>query len=225
MTKISAEDHTRVSAAVREAELSTSGEIVIIVARRSDTYRDVVFAWALLAVFLTLAVLASVPAHWIELLRSAALGWQLRIDHHELFLALLALLAVKFAVAFFIVSLWPVRLALTPRRVKAIRARARAIDYFHVGAERRTKGRTAVLLYVSLDERKVEIVADSAIHSRVSPESWGHAAASLADAMRDGRPGDGMVDAIGQIGALLARHFPPVGDNPNELPDGLIEVD
>jgi uncharacterized membrane protein len=29
----------------------------------------------------------------------------------------------------------------------------------------------------------------------------------------------GALEAIGKITALLATHFPPVGDNPNELPD------
>src|SRR3546814_1730236 len=84
--------------------------------------------------------------------------------------------------------------------------------------------RTAVLIYVSLAEHQVEIVADRAIHSRVEPEEWGRIAAGLVDALKDGRPGDGLVAAVEQSGELLARHFPPDVRNPNELPDRLIET-
>lgn len=224
MPRISAEDHDRVSAAVHEAERYTSGEIVTVVADRSDGYHDVTLAWAAGIAFTALAALASLPSSWIERLHALLIGWEARIDHQELLLAVLALLALKFLVAWALAGLWPVRMALTPRRVKARRCRARAIDYFRVGAEWRTAGRTAVLLYVSLAEHQVEIVADQSIHSRVAPESWGHVAAALADALRDGRPGDGLVAAVTQTGRLLAEHFPPLADNPNELPDRLIVV-
>src|SRR3546814_20795377 len=96
-------------------------------------------------------------------------------------------------------------MALTPRQVKARRVRARAVDYFRVGAEWRTVGRTAVLIYVSLVEHQVEIVADHAIHSRVPPENWGDKAAALVDALRDHRPGDGLVDAVGRVASQTGR--------------------
>lgn len=224
MLKISPTDHARVSAAVREAESRTSGEIVIIVADRSDNYRDVVLGWVLGTVFAMLTALASMPERWVERLRVMTLGWQLRVDHHELLFALAGLLAVAALLAGWLTALRPVRMALTPRRVKARRCRARAMDYFRVGAEKRTIGRTAVLIYVSLAEHQVEIVADQAIHSRVAPESWGEAVAELVDALREGRPGDGLVKAVAMVGALLAEHFPPDHGNPNELPDRLIEV-
>jgi putative membrane protein len=48
--------------------------------------------------------------------------------------------------------------------------------------------------------------------------------AALIVAIKDGRAGDGLVDAIGAIGAVLAQHFPHTGTDPNELPDRLIEL-
>lgn len=222
--QISPTDHDRVSTAVREAESRTSGEIVTIVADRSDSYRDVVLGWALGAVFAVLTGLASMPESWVESLRALALGWQIRVDHHELLLALAALLLTAAVLAGLLAAPWPMRMALTPRRVKIRRCRARALDYFRVGAEKRTIGRTAVLIYVSLAEHQVEIVADQAIHSRVAPESWGEAVAELVDALCEGRPGDGLANAVARVGSLLADHFPPDRSNPNELPDRLIEV-
>ena len=51
-------DHARVTAAVTAAEAHTDGEIVTIVARQSDAYRDVALHWSVLTMLLALALLA-----------------------------------------------------------------------------------------------------------------------------------------------------------------------
>src|SRR3546814_12578496 len=79
-----------------------------------------------------------------------------------------------------LILLWrPLRLALTPRAIKAQRVRARAIDLFRVGTEARTIGRTGLLLYVSLREHRADIVADEAIAAKVAPAAWGETMAAL----------------------------------------------
>ncbi|NCU13041.1 MAG: hypothetical protein GXC70_12955, partial [Sphingomonadaceae bacterium] len=107
---------------------------------------------------------------------------------------------------------------------KHARVRDRAVRYFKVGAERRTHGRTGILIYLSLAEHRAEIVADAAIAGKVEPEVWGHAMAALIGEIRAGRPGAGMVAAVEEVGAVLARHFPRADDDRNELPDRLIEL-
>ena len=81
-----------------------------------------------------------------------------------------------------------------------------------------------MLLYLSLAEHRAEIVADQAIHSKVEPDVWGDAMASLVEQVKAGRPGQGMAAAVERIGAVLAEHLPPTHDNPNEIPDRLIEL-
>jgi len=115
-------------------------------------------------------------------------------------------------------------MALTPRATKARRVRRRAVDYFNVGANKRTVGRTGVLLYLSLLERQAEIVADEAINSKVAPEVWGDAMAALLIEVKAGRPGEGMAQAVRKIGDVLTEHFPKTGADTNELPDRLIEL-
>ena len=48
--------------------------------------------------------------------------------------------------------------------------------------------------------------------------------ASLIDLVRKGEPGAGMAEAVRQMGAVLTEHFPRGSENPNELPDRLIEL-
>ncbi len=73
-------------------------------------------------------------------------------------------------------------------------------------------------------EHRAEIVADEAIHSKVTPETWGEAMAKLVAEVREGRLADGMVAAIGDVGKVLSAHFPRASDDVNELPDRLIEL-
>jgi putative membrane protein len=42
--------------------------------------------------------------------------------------------------------------------------------------------------------------------------------------VKEGRPGDGIVAAVGLIGDVLAEHFPKSSEDSNEIPDKLIEL-
>jgi putative membrane protein len=217
-------DHDLVSAAVAEAEAHTSGEIVTIVARRSDSYHDVGLSWAAAAVFVALALMAAFPAHLRAFLSMLLLDWEHELADWKLLTGLLGLLILKFLVVRYLLAIMPLRMLVTPRATKARRVRRRAILLFRTAAEARTRGRTGVLLYLSLDEHRAELVADRAINGKVGAEVWGDAMAALIAAIRDDRPGEGLAAAVGQIGQVLATHFPRADDDTNELPDRLIEL-
>ena len=95
---------------------------------------------------------------------------------------------------------------------------------FKVGAERRTHGRTGILIYISMAEHRAEIVADEAIAGKVDPMVWGEAMAAMLAHVREGRVAEGMVAAVEKVGAVLEEHFPIAEGDTNELPDRLIEV-
>lgn len=216
-------DHARVSAAVTEAELATDGEIVTVVAGRSDAYHDVALHWTVLAMLFVLALLAWQPApvEWLHAMLVDA--WSETPPRWYLTFALI-LMALTFLVARVVLALDALRMALTPGATKTRRVHRRALALFRTAAEKRTKASTGVLLYLSLAEHRAEIIADESIHSRVSADVWGAAMAALITAVKDGRPGDGLAEAVGQIGKVLAEHFPRSEGDTNELPDRLIEL-
>lgn len=221
--RLTADDHARVTAAVAAAERTTDGEIVTIVARSSDAYHDAALHWAILAMLLVPAVLASVPALAHVAASPFADEWS-EPSTATLLLVTLGAQALAFLLVRLLLSHRPLRLALTPHATKARRVRARAMALFSAAAEHRTTGRTGVLLYLSLDEHRAEIIADAAIHGRVSPETWGEAMGALLPELRAGHPGAGMAAAVERIGVVLAEHFPKTEDDVNELPDRLIEL-
>jgi len=221
---LSADERALVSDAVTRAEAGTDGEIVTIVTRRSDDYRDIGLIWGVLAMLLVVALAAAFPG-WLDAkIAFVTGGWGDAPTMAARFVALLLYEALVLALVLLAFRSMRLRVTLTPPSVRARRVRGRAIRYFKVGAEKRTAARVGVLLYLSLDERLAEIVADAAIHAKVPPERWGDAMVALVDEVRAGRPAEGMAAAVAAIGAIVAEHFPKTEDDRNELPDRLIEL-
>jgi putative membrane protein len=221
---LSDEDHRRVSAAIAQAERQSDGEIVAVATGLSDSYHDVALHWAVLVLIGTLAIFAAMPdvlRFWFDLFLG---GWRPEPSLRELLTLLLVLATAKFTIALLILRYMPLRLALTPGATKTRRVRRRAITVFKAAAERRTVGRTGILIYLSMAEHRAEIVADQAILKVTDESTWGEAMASLIGEVKQGRIADGMVAAIEQVGALLAAHFPRSAGDINEIPDKLIEL-
>jgi putative membrane protein len=217
-------DHARVTAAVAKAEETSDGEIVTIVAPRSDAYHDVGLHYAVLAMLLVPAVLAVLPQGWIDWATGLFLGWNASLARGAVMAFLFVKLASVFLIVRFALAWMPLRMALTPGRTKSRRVRRRAIEMFRASAEHRTKGRVGILLYVSLLEHRAEIVADEAIHSKVEPDVWGDAMAVLVERVKAGEPGEGMARAVDEIGTVLAGIIPKTATDTNQLPDRLIEL-
>jgi putative membrane protein len=132
--------------------------------------------------------------------------------------------ALKFTVALLILKWMPLRLFLTPAATKHRRVRRRAIAIFQAAAARRTTGRTGILIYLSLAERRAEIIADEAILKVTDEHTWGEAMIELLSNVRAGRIGDGIAAAVTQVGMVLSEHFPRSALDRNEIPDQLIEL-
>lgn len=221
---LSEADHLAVSAAVAAAEEQSAGEIVTIIAGESNSFHDVALLWSAMVAFLAWAVLTLFPDFYLAKIDWQLGNWANEWSPQQVLMLGLTAATMKF-LAMWLILLWkPLRLALVPAPLKHARVRDRAVRYFKVGAERRTHGRTGILIYLSLAEHRAEIVADAAIADKVSPDVWGEAMATLIAEIRAGRPGAGMVAAVEQVGAVLAAHFPRAEDDKNELPDRLIEL-
>ena len=217
-------DRARISDAVHAAEGGTAGEIVTIIGDSSDQYGDIALWWSAIVGVLALASLAAFPGFYTNLVAQFSGGWANEMTIAEAFELAFAVFVLKF-VAMRLLLIWmPLRLWLTPKKIKAHRVHQRALGYFKVGAESRTTGRTGILIYLSTAERMAEIVADQAIHGKVPPETWGEAMAKLVGEVREGRVADGMVAAISDVGAILSTHFPRAAYDMNELPDRVIEL-
>ena len=223
MRKPSAADHARVSAAVHVAEGGTTGEIVTIVADRSDGYEDIALVYTGLIALFVPVLFAAWPALPLEIVARFTSGWG-ETEVRDLMLLAFAAMALVSALVFTTLQWEPLRARLTPKATRRRRVRARAIELFKVGAESRTTGRTGILIYLSLAEHMAEIIADEAIYTRVPATEWGDAMIEMVAEVREGRIADGMIAAVTHVGTILSAHLPRAADDANELPDRLIEL-
>jgi putative membrane protein len=217
-------DRAKVAAAIARAEGSTAGEIVAVATPISDAYHDVALHWALVPLFAVLAWASWRPTAllwWYDLLFG---GWQPDPTMSELLTLLMVFAALKFTIALMVLKWMPLRLFLTPAATKHRRVRRRAIAIFQAAAAGRTSHKTGILIYLSLAERRAEIVADEAILKVTDDHAWGEAMTALLADVRKGQVGDGIVAAVERIGAVLSAHFPRLPGDVNEIPDRLIEL-
>jgi len=223
--QINAAAHQRIAQAIEAAEAKTSGEIFCILARRSGDYRETGLAWATAAAFLVPLALLPFGLTPDKLPPFERLEWNAGAPSPVNLLADYAIVqAAVFILALILVSLPPVRRMMTPGGLKKHRVRGAAMEQFLSRGLHLTRERTGVLIYASEAERRVEIVADEGIHQKVGEAAWVEVTQALTKAIGAGRAADGFIAAIDRCGSILAQHFPPGADNPNELPDKLIEI-
>jgi putative membrane protein len=197
--ELSSQDRQRISAAIHAAEAKTSGEIVCVLARRSADST---------ALPILIAALASLALPWFLVGLTALPVQQILWLQLALFVCLAVLLCLS-----------RVRVALLPPATRRAIAHRAAMEQFMLRGVGRTKGRTGVLIFVSLAERYARIIADDGIAQRVVQPAWQGAVDALIGHMREGRIADGFVEAIGRCGDVLASHFPRPEADRDELPD------
>ena len=103
--------------------------------------------------------------------------------------------------------------------LKGVAPRQRAVEVFSMLRVWDTERNSGVLIYVQLADRRIEIVADRGISAKVDQGAWDAICRSMEESFRAGRFEEGALQGIRAISLLMARHFPPHGSNPDELPD------
>ena len=142
---------------------------------------------------------------------------------HDPVLWLVAPGAIGAAAGHLLALLWPAaRVRLVPAHTREHRVHQRATAAFVEQEVFRTRARTGILLFLSLLERRVVVLADAGINARVSQAEWDAIAAEIVAGMRRGEPGPALASAIRRCGELLAAHgFARAPDDRDELPDEL----
>jgi len=94
---------------------------------------------------------------------------------------------------------------------------------FHRLGMHKTPERNAILIFVAPRAHKFAVLGDRGIHEKCGEDYWQRIVDLMRDHFRSERFTDAIVDAVGDIGEVLARHFPKTFDDANELPDQIVE--
>ncbi len=191
----------RLESRVAELERDTSAEVVVVIARRADTYHD-----------LTLLVGAGVGSLVLLALLYLPVEFPLPVVlPTTLFAAFVGTLAAR---------RWP---GFPGRLVPADRRRARAQDLAKVAfvdeAVSATRDRTGLLVFLSLMEGHVEVLPDHGLDGRIPRGHWNSLVAEALAAHGPSRWDARLEQILDRAAPLLAREFPATDDNPDEIPN------
>ena len=185
---------------VKEIEQSTDAELVIVVRARSGNYRHADYLSGVLIAFAGLLGLLFLPFEFHQ--------YWVPID-----------VAVLFVIGVFLCSRGSaIRRLLTTGKFRDEAVRAGAAAMFYEAGIANTEAEMGVLIYLSLLERRLELIADRGVLKAMPSLEWNQ---SLAELKEVGRKPElqALLKALRELGALLAKHLPATGENPNELPD------
>ena len=102
-----------------------------------------------------------------------------------------------------------------------------ALDYaqkkFHKLGMQATKERNGVLIFVVPRARKFAVIGDEGVHQKCGDQFWQQLVERMRVHFQDGNFTDALVEAIEEVGKILARHFPKTTAAQNELPDEIVE--
>lgn len=209
---LSESDREKVRAAVAKAESGLTAEIVPCVFEQSSPYPETLWGGAAAGMGAAVAGLLLVDVFhplWVPLSR-------------------LILWVPAAGLAGAALGRWcaPVkRLLIGSARMEAAVAR-RAKEVFFDRGISGTAGRDGVLIYASLLERRVVVLADQAVRAKVPPSAWDEAVAAMTAPAHEGRVADGLCAAVERTAAALrATGFAGKPASGNELGDSPITGD
>jgi putative membrane protein len=193
---------------ILDVEKTTSGEIVPMIVQRSSVIGHVPVI--LFCVFSLFFFLFGLEAHQARLFGTVSRLW-LIVD------------AGVFAVlSSFLSRCTFIQRQLTPQQDLGAQVAMRAeVEFYEAGLDK-TAGATGILIFLSMMERHVVVLADKAIASRLPQSTWNDLVQLLLEGARCRDLGTGFSKAIRRCGELLSPHFPIQPGDTNELSDNLI---
>ena len=185
---------------VKEIEGSTDAELVIIVRARSGSYAHADYLFGFIGSFIVLLFVLFSP-----------------VDFHPIWIPIDVVIAFV-ASAFIAARSNFLRRLFSTNKYRSKVTRTAAAAMFYEAGIANTNAEMGVLIYLSLLERRLELIADRGVLRKVPAQEWNRELAELHLIGHTPEP-KRFINAIQEFGTLLTSHVPATGENPNELPD------
>ena len=190
-------DQKRIEDTVSEVEKTTSGEIKVVVVDESTSYqRAHLRSGILIALF---AVFFKIP------------------DYHQM--GLLFIQVPLFVLGYLICFYGPIKTFFLLQHEMDEEVHKRCMQAFLENNLHTTSERTGILIFASVIEQKVVILADTGINEKVENGMWQKIVDGLIEDIKKKNLTSGLLGAVFKCGDILSEHFPAKDNNPNELSD------
>ena len=201
---LTSEEQERIQQVVIAAEKNTSGEIVPMIVSASGPYAEIELSG--LVVGLVLGTLAA--SFWHDPWGSVQiyLFWPV----------------VGALLGFVICSIPSLKRRMISKDRIADAVHTRSLAAFTGQGLHHTRAETGILIFVSLLEHRVVVLADRGINEKVEAGTWNEIVNMITESLKSGNSCDGFCKTIERCGEILAKHFPRSVDDRDELPNKLV---
>jgi putative membrane protein len=196
---LDAEGARAVRQSVEQAETKTQAEIVPMIVRSSSSKGFLPFHLFLIFTLISVLFFRDLP-------------------YQGVFVLILLSLPLSFALS---TLAWIQRIFI-PKSDQEQDVFHRAHFEFHQRKLSHTRGKTGVLIFVSLNERRAVVLADEGISQKVRENAWQETIDTLLAGIKRKKAAEGFCAAIEHCTALLCEVAPAQKENPNEISNRLV---
>ncbi|MFC1580316.1 TPM domain-containing protein [Thermodesulfobacteriota bacterium] len=204
-------ERQRIMERVKKAETLTSGEIVPLIVSSSFNYPMAnVLGGALFGFFLALIL-------------TPVVGRQLWLGPSNMWL-FIGFFVSSFIVCYILVKMvpWLKRVFISKTEMES-EVNEAAITAFYREGLNKTRDETGILIFISVFEHKVCVLADKGINNKVHEGQWDEIVAMIIDGIKKKRQADAICEAIEKVALLLREHFPIRPDDRDELENLIVK--
>lgn len=202
---LSESDKEKIRAAVQAAEKMTSGEIVPMIVSVSHPYP---------LASMTGAAVFALP---LSMVLTSFIGGRLWLGHQNIWI-FIAIFILLFILFHFLMERIPrlKRIFVSDKEMDAEVQEAAFAAFYREGLYR-TRDETGILIFISVFERKVWVLADRGINAKVTKDHWQGVVRHIVEGIKQNRQADAICEAVGLASDVLKTHFPVKPDDTDEL--------
>lgn len=217
MLKLSKNDMEKIGSAVKNAESKTSGEIATAIIKESYDYAIYELMFAVITGLVYFVAMMFFLGNVEQLLQENF--WDYSVHYLVMFYGFSTFIIIT--LFYFIANISSIDRLIVPKKIRNRKVQERATRYFMESGVFNTKDRTGILIFISIMERRVELLADSGINKKINPEKWQNIVDNIIKGIKENDITSRLITSINECGDLLEKHFPIQADDKNELADGI----
>lgn len=197
---------------VASVERVTSGEIVPVITNKSSKYRSSELVASILFSYLFVFIVYEL---------NSFLFWNNKISIFGFII--ISFVGVILALLMFRSDL--LKKIIINKKIMDQKVHDSAFSVFYKYGVNKTKNKTGILIYISLFEKKVVVIADEGINSKVKQTDWNNVVDIIIKGIRTKKAKQGIIDGVESCRSLLKESFPVLSDDVNELNNSIIIID
>jgi putative membrane protein len=213
LKSFSEKDSQKIAEATKTAEMKTSGEIFTVLTQECDDYHGNVFIVSIIPYLLVTAFIIIFSGTFITVLQGMV--WEIEQDSLVFMAVIIPLIFFVVFYVLFSIPMLKYNIISKNRMRKEVRLHAESAFFRH--GITATEGATGVLIFISMFERRVELLVDYKIQQKISNDKWEEVVLNIIKGIQS----DNFVEVLGaeiiRCGDILSNDFPREMDDVDEL--------